>query len=209
MALTPELELELRDAKERAGSFLGAAKVAAFNGWSVGFFAVVSILFGLFSLTSFLVGVGLAFVARNEFIGRARLRSLDQSGLELLWRNQLGFMALIIAYMFVEHLPYRCRAHPPNIGGLNAATRRRRGGSLPVGDPDVVCSGDRSDWDLPGPQRAVLLRSGLDASGLYARYPTMGVGSAARDGGGVGRYRDVPPLKRAPSASRSTSIPRR
>ena len=98
MALTPELELELRDAKERAGSFLGAAKVAAFNGWSVGFFAVVSILFGLFSLTSFLVGVGLAFVARNEFIGRARLRSLDRSGLELLWRNQLGFMALIIAY---------------------------------------------------------------------------------------------------------------
>ena len=98
MALTPELELELRDAKERAGSFLGAAKVAAFNGWSVGFFAVVSILFGLFSLTSFLVGVGLAFVARNEFIGRARLRSLDPSGLELLWRNQLGFMALIIAY---------------------------------------------------------------------------------------------------------------
>ena len=98
MALTPELEQELHDAKERAGSFLGAAKVAAFNGWSVGFFAVVSILFGLFSLTSFLVGVGLAFVARNEFIGRARLRSLDPSGLELLWRNQLGFMALIIAY---------------------------------------------------------------------------------------------------------------
>ena len=98
MALTPELELELRDAKERAGSFLGAARVAAFNGWSVGFFAVVSILFGLFSLTSFLVGVGLAFVARNEFVGRARLRSLDPSGLELLWRNQLGFMSLIIAY---------------------------------------------------------------------------------------------------------------
>ena len=98
MALTPELEQELRDAKERAGSFLGAARVAAFNGWSVGFFAVVSILFGLFSLTSFLVGVGLAFVARNEFVGRARLRSLDPSGLELLWRNQLGFMSLIIAY---------------------------------------------------------------------------------------------------------------
>ena len=98
MALTPELELEVRDAKERAGSFLGAAKVAAFNGWSVGFFAVVSILFGLFSLTSFLVGVGLAFVARNEFVGRARLRQLDPSGLELLWRNQLGFMALIITY---------------------------------------------------------------------------------------------------------------
>ena len=98
MALTPEMQQELQDAKERASSFLGAAKVAAFNGWSIGFFAVVSILFGLFSLTSFLVGVGLAIVARNEFVGRARLRSFDPSGLELLWRNQVGFMALIIGY---------------------------------------------------------------------------------------------------------------
>ena len=113
MELTPELQQELLDAKERAGSFLGAAKVAAFNGWSVGFFAVVSILFGLFSLTSFLVGVGLAFVARNEFIGRARLRSLDQSGLELLWRNQLGFMALIIAYCLwsIYRTVARCRSN--------------------------------------------------------------------------------------------------
>ena len=98
MALTPEMQQELRDAKERAGSFLGAAKVAAFNGWSIGFFAVVSLLFGLFSLTSFLVGVGLAIVARNEFVGRRRLRSLDPSGLELLWRNQVGFLGLIVAY---------------------------------------------------------------------------------------------------------------
>ena len=98
LPLTPEQRQELLDAQARAGSFLGAAKVAAFNGWSLGFFAVVSILFGLLSLTSFFVGVGLGLVARNEFVGRARLRSLDPSGLELLWRNQLGFMALIIAY---------------------------------------------------------------------------------------------------------------
>jgi hypothetical protein len=98
MELTPELQQELHDAKESAASFLGAAKVAAFNGWTIGFFAVVSIVFGLFSFTTFLVGVGLAFVARNEFVGRARLRSLDPSGLELLWRNQVAFMGLIIAY---------------------------------------------------------------------------------------------------------------
>ena len=96
--LTPEQQQQLHDAKEHAGLFLGAAKVAAFNGWTVGFFAVVSILFGLFSLTGFLVGIGLAVVARNELVGRGRLRALDPSGLELLWRNQLGFMALIIAY---------------------------------------------------------------------------------------------------------------
>jgi hypothetical protein len=98
MTLTPEQQLELHHAKERAGSFLGAAKVAAFNGWSLGFFAVVSILFGLFSLTSFLMGVGLAVVARNELVGRTRLRSLDPAGLELLWRNQIGFMGLIMVY---------------------------------------------------------------------------------------------------------------
>ena len=96
--LTPEQQEELREAKERAGSFLGAAKVAAFNGWTVGFFAVVSILSGLFSLTGFLMGVGLAVVARNEFVGRGRLRALDPSGLDLLWRNQFGFMTLIIVY---------------------------------------------------------------------------------------------------------------
>jgi hypothetical protein len=96
--LTPEQQLELHDAEKRAGSFLGAAKVAAFNGWTIGFFAGASILFGLFSRTSFFVGVGLAVVARNEFVGRRRLRAFDPSGLELLWRNQVGFMALIIGY---------------------------------------------------------------------------------------------------------------
>ena len=96
--LTSEQLQELQDAKESAGSFLGAAKVAAFNGWTIGFFAGVSILSGLFSLTGFVVGVGLAVVTRNEFVGRGRLRRLDPSGLELLWRNQVGFMALIIVY---------------------------------------------------------------------------------------------------------------
>ncbi len=96
--LTPEQLQELRDAKESAGSFLGAAKVAAFNGWTIGFFAVVSILSGFLSMTGFVVGVGLAVVTRNEFVGGGRLRALDPSGLELLWRNQVGFMALIIAY---------------------------------------------------------------------------------------------------------------
>jgi hypothetical protein len=54
--------------------------------------------------------VGLAVVARNEFVGRTKLRSLDPSGLELLWRNQLGFMALIMVYC-VWSL-YRAAARP-------------------------------------------------------------------------------------------------
>ena len=96
--LTPEQRRDLDDAKVGARAFLGAARVAAFNGWTVGFFAVISILFGLLSLTSFLVGVGLAIVARNELVGRRRLLALEQSGLELLWRNQLGLIALVVVY---------------------------------------------------------------------------------------------------------------
>jgi hypothetical protein len=66
-------------ARENARSFLGAVRVAGFNGWSIGFFAVLSLAFGLFSLTSFLVGVGLAVVPRNEFVGRSTfVRSMSR-----------------------------------------------------------------------------------------------------------------------------------
>lgn len=96
--LTPEQQHELTEARTRAASFMGAAKVAAFNGWTIGFFAAVSILSGLFSFTGLVVGVGLAVVTRNEVMGRRRLLALDPGGLELLWRNQVGFMALIVVY---------------------------------------------------------------------------------------------------------------
>jgi hypothetical protein len=40
----------------------------------------------------------LAVVARNEFVGRSRVLAHDPGGFELLWKNQLGLMALILAY---------------------------------------------------------------------------------------------------------------
>ena len=72
--------------------------MAAFNGWSIGFFAAVTLLFDIFSLTALVLGVGLAVVARNEFKSRARILTPNPTGPELLWRNQVGFMALIILY---------------------------------------------------------------------------------------------------------------
>ena len=70
--------------------------MAAFNGWSIGFFAAVTLLFDIFSLTALVLGVGMAVVARNEFKSRARILTPNPTGPELLWRNQVGFMALII-----------------------------------------------------------------------------------------------------------------
>jgi hypothetical protein len=40
----------------------------------------------------------MAIVARNEFHGRGLLRRFDAQGPQLLGRNQIGFMTLIIGY---------------------------------------------------------------------------------------------------------------
>ncbi len=96
--LTPEQRQELSEATERARTFLGATKVATFNGWTIGIFAAISLLFAFFSVTALVMGVGLGLVARNEFRGRKLLRQFDPLGPRLLGRNQIGFMSLIIAY---------------------------------------------------------------------------------------------------------------
>ena len=62
-SLTPEQREVLEQASERARTFTGAAKVAAFNGWSIGFFAAVTLLFGIFDLTALVLGAGMAVVA--------------------------------------------------------------------------------------------------------------------------------------------------
>ena len=96
--LTPEQNRELSEATERARTFLGAVKVATFNGWTIGIFAAISLLFAFFSVTALVMGVGLGLVARNEFRGRKLLRQFDPLGPRLLGRNQIGFMSLIIVY---------------------------------------------------------------------------------------------------------------
>lgn len=96
--LTPEQVQALQEARERAKPILSAARVAGFNGWSVAVFAGLTLLFGLGSPALMLLAVGMAVVARNELRGRDLLRRLDPAGPDLLTRNQLGFMALLVAY---------------------------------------------------------------------------------------------------------------
>jgi hypothetical protein len=96
--LSPEQQEELALANARAQKILAATKVATFNGWTIGAFAAITLLFALFSLTALVIGVALAIVARNEFRGRGLLRRFDARGPQLLGWNQVGFMTLIIAY---------------------------------------------------------------------------------------------------------------
>lgn len=96
--LSPDQQEQLALANRRAKKVLGAAKVATFNGWSIGLFAAINLLFAIFSFTALVMAIGLAVVARNEFRGRSLLRSFSPHGGRLLGKNQLGFMGLLIAY---------------------------------------------------------------------------------------------------------------
>ena len=119
--LTLEQRLELSEANERARKVLGAVKVATFNGWTIGVFAAVGLLFGIFSVTALVMGIGMGLVARNEFRGRTLLRQFDPLGPRLLGRNQLGFMGLIIVYCLWSM--YQTVSNPiTEIPGLEAIT---------------------------------------------------------------------------------------
>lgn len=109
-SLSTEQRLALAEAKERAGNFMGAARTATFNIWSIGSFAAITILFGLFSLTALVLGIGMAVVTWTEYKGRALVRRFDPAGPLLLGRNQLVLMALIIVYALWSM--YQTTAHP-------------------------------------------------------------------------------------------------
>ncbi len=96
--LSPQQQEELALATDGSKKILAAAKVATFNGWTLGVLGVLSILFGLFSLTGFIVGVFLVIVARNEFRGRALIRQFEPRGALLLAKNQIGLIGIVIAY---------------------------------------------------------------------------------------------------------------
>ena len=96
--LSPQRQNELAEADPNARKVLSAAKVAAFNGWAIGVFAALSLLFALSSRTALVVGSGLAIVAWNELRGRKLLLRFDPRGPRLLGWNQLGLMGLVVAY---------------------------------------------------------------------------------------------------------------
>lgn len=96
--LAAEHQQEIATANARAKKIRKAAKVAEFNGWVTAIFAACSAPFAPFSVCGFLIAVGLAVVAYNEFQGRKRLLDFDRSASSLLGWNQVGFLTLIVVY---------------------------------------------------------------------------------------------------------------
>jgi hypothetical protein len=97
-ALTAQQKQELVRAKDRSRAIRRAAGVANFNGWATGIIALLSAPFAFFSITGFLVAVGLMVVAYNEFRGRRRLVEYDPTAAPFLGWNQIGLMTLVTGY---------------------------------------------------------------------------------------------------------------
>jgi hypothetical protein len=72
--------------------------VAAFNGWTIGAIAVLSLPFAFFGWDGLLVTIGLFIVAGLEFRGRSQLQKFVPSAASLLGWNQIGFLILIVVY---------------------------------------------------------------------------------------------------------------
>ncbi len=96
--ISPEQQRELAEANRRARKVRRAAKVATFNGWSIGIFAALSLPFALFSVTALVMCLALAGVAYNEFRGRKLLDRFEPCGPRALGWNQLVFMGVLIGY---------------------------------------------------------------------------------------------------------------
>lgn len=91
---------ELAAARDRAKTIRKAARVAAFNGWTMAAAAACSAMFLVFdrSLVSIAITLGISIVAYIEFRGRKGLLNFDPSAATMLGWNQLGLLAMIIAY---------------------------------------------------------------------------------------------------------------
>jgi len=75
-----------------------ARGIARFNGWSALVIAAPALLFGIFSLTSLIVGAALALLGARELALGKRLVALDPAAPRALAINQLVLLAGVLAY---------------------------------------------------------------------------------------------------------------
>ena len=89
---------QLAAARLAAKKLRRAAGVANFDGWTLGFFGGLTLLFGITSVDGWVIGLVLAAIAFIELRGAAKLRVLDPSSPKILGINQLALSGLIILY---------------------------------------------------------------------------------------------------------------
>lgn len=96
--LTPQHLHELVDAEARGRKIGRAVALARFDGWSVGGFGLLTLLFGLTDPSSLLLGGLMAVVAVIELRAAGSLRRLEPRAARTLGLNQIALGALLVAY---------------------------------------------------------------------------------------------------------------
>ncbi len=98
----------IQTARRRARPIRRAAGVATFDAWMTAIFAACTLLYFAvsaafaFSPLALVVGVALAAIAYNSFMGAGELKRFDLRGAKRLGINQLAFFGLIAGYCTVR-----------------------------------------------------------------------------------------------------------
>jgi hypothetical protein len=85
-------------ARQQSRVIRRAAAVAAFSGWCTAIFAGLSLLGGLFSVSSFVLGIGFSVCATIELRGSGSLRRFDATAPARLAWNQIALGSMLVVY---------------------------------------------------------------------------------------------------------------
>jgi hypothetical protein len=96
--LTPEHLTQLAAAKASSKAIRRAVSVANFDGWGLAVFAALSLVCGFYSVSGWIVAVGMGFAAFVELRAAGRLSQLDPDAPRVLAINQLCMAGLLILY---------------------------------------------------------------------------------------------------------------
>jgi hypothetical protein len=96
--LSPEHHRQLALARKAVRKIRRTISVASFDGWTVGFFAALTLLTGMTDLSGIFMGLGMAAVAWVELRGAARLRLLDSRATRTLALNQIALASILTLY---------------------------------------------------------------------------------------------------------------
>lgn len=87
-----------QEARIRAKRIRRCVTVATFDGWSVGVFGALTLLFGMFSVVGWVLGVGMCAIAYVELSTIEALKRLEPKSVHRLGWNQVALAALLLGY---------------------------------------------------------------------------------------------------------------
>lgn len=96
--LSAENLRQLSSARAASRKVRRAIAVASFDGWSIGVFGGLTLLFGLTDFSSIALGLGMGVVAFIELRGAGRLRRLEAGAARTLGFNQVALGTMLILY---------------------------------------------------------------------------------------------------------------